>query len=366
MKALTLRLSERLGAVGQPDNFTLLRLCAALLVIYGHCFALALNPQAQLDVVGRLVGGTYTGSIGVEMFFFISGLFVTHSWLRKPDLMHFVRARALRLIPALACCLLLTVYVLGPLLTELPLASYFNDPRTSDYLKTNLKFGEMAYALPGVFLQTQQAGVVNGSLWSLPLELRCYVALAIAAVLGLGSKRWLSNLCLALLAIRFAGSWVRHEGVFEHEYQKLFPYFLLGAACAMNARWVPLHGGWLLLSLLATWLSHGTYLFHPLLGLSICYFCLWFGYCPRLPRVDRFGDLSYGSYLYGYPVQQTLVTLFPLWTPHLLFLPAVLVVLPIAAASWWLIERPALRLKGRPAAQQPRPELTIYSESARR
>lgn len=348
------RLSDRLGAIGQPDNFTLLRLLAAVLVIYGHCFALALNQQAQLDFVGRLLGGTYVGSIGVEMFFFISGLFVTYSWLRRPDLMHFVRARALRLLPALVCCLLLSVFVLGPLFTELPLASYLKDPQTRHYLKANLKLGEMAFQLPGVFLQAHHPGTpVNGSLWSLPLELRCYVALAIAAVLGLGSRRWLSNLCLALLAIRFAGSWVRHAGVFEHDYQKLFPYFLLGVACAINARWVPLHGGWLVLLVLTSWLSHGHYLFHPLLGLSICYFCLWFGYCPRVPQVDRFGDLSYGSYLYGYPVQQMLVTLFPLWTPHLLFLPTLLVVLPLAAASWWLVEKPALRLKGRAPRQQP-------------
>jgi peptidoglycan/LPS O-acetylase OafA/YrhL len=113
----------------ENNNFDLLRLIAACLVIVGHAYALVPDESSR-DLVLTWLNFDYSGSLAVKFFFFISGLVVTNSLLEKPSLGAFAQARLFRLMPAMIVCVLLTAFVLGPAVTSLPLAEYFSDRRT--------------------------------------------------------------------------------------------------------------------------------------------------------------------------------------------------------------------------------------------
>ena len=126
---------------GRDNNFNLIRIVAALVVLVTHSFAL----------VGESIGMTI-GLIAVDVFFIVSGFLVTASLLTRQSTIEFLWARALRIFPALLVMLLLTVFVLGPFFTSLPLSSYFSDRTTYDYLlKCSTLFTGVVYKLPGVF-----------------------------------------------------------------------------------------------------------------------------------------------------------------------------------------------------------------------
>src|SRR5690606_5827986 len=86
------------------DNFLLLRHVAALGVIYGHCYALANNPDASVDIIATLMPGYYAGSLAVFAFFAISGYLVTRSLIRRPGTVRYIRNRSLRIYPAYLVC----------------------------------------------------------------------------------------------------------------------------------------------------------------------------------------------------------------------------------------------------------------------
>lgn len=124
------------------DNLSIIRLIAAIVVIYGHAF-----PLTGAAAPGYLGSGIQT--IAVKVFFVISGMLITDSWLRDPNAYRYMQRRLLRIVPALAVLCIVTVFILGPIITALPKDEYFRDPQTFRYL-WNVLFYPI-YNLPGVF-----------------------------------------------------------------------------------------------------------------------------------------------------------------------------------------------------------------------
>ena len=165
-----MRLSELIG--DRNNNLNLVRITAALAVLVTHSFALTLGPKAEPL---RQHLGTTLGTIAVDVFFVASGFLVTISLAKRQSILEFVMARALRILPALFAMLLLSVAVLGPAFTALPLADYFADRRVATYLvKGATLVTGIEFELPGVFLRNPYPAVVNGSLWTLPWEVAMY------------------------------------------------------------------------------------------------------------------------------------------------------------------------------------------------
>ena len=163
----------------RSNNFDALRLLAALTVVVAHAWPLTgVSPSPML-------GGIKVFHLAVFVFFAISGYLITTSWQRAPRVRRFLAARVLRIFPALILVVVLTVLVIGPVATTLPLGEYFTSPQTWGYLVTVTLAA--AYQLPGVFDQNP-LDVVNGSLWTLGPEFACYLlVLTIGLVLlGLG------------------------------------------------------------------------------------------------------------------------------------------------------------------------------------
>ena len=152
--------------MGRENGFTALRLFAAVLVLFTHGYVLGRSsPDPVMVLTGLLPASTF----GVDMFFAISGFLICGSLRRQPDALHYLRNRFLRIFPALLVVCLLSVFVLGPWLTTAE--HYWSEPGTFAYLLNATIYGWQPF-LPGVFTQNGTA-VVNGSLWTLPMETTC-------------------------------------------------------------------------------------------------------------------------------------------------------------------------------------------------
>jgi peptidoglycan/LPS O-acetylase OafA/YrhL len=332
------------------DNFLLLRFIAAAMVMYGHSYGFCGMPNHG-DILARsgLGHGIYSGSIAVGMFFAISGFLVCGSYVKRADLEVFLRARALRILPAFVVCVLLCALVLGVLFTTLPLTAYWFEPGTRYYIWTNLQLGgTMVWNLPGVFVHNFLPNAVNGSLWTLPAEVRMYAWVAILGALGILGQRGLANLAFIALLV-FGILWPEHLPLVLHlSHVPLAGMFLAGAFFFVNRDSIPL-GTLPMFALLAVAVAaRHSFLFPYLYGAGMAYFCFWFAYVPNLHWYNRCGDYSYGVYLWGYPVQQAVsatigVPVHP-WVNLAISLP---IACALAAASWHLIEKPALRWKTR-------------------
>lgn len=338
-------LEQAMAASG--DNLLLLRLLAASAVIYGHSYAICGIPGAQ-DHISRLGYGLYSGSIAVQVFFAISGFLVTGAWLRRPDLAFFLRSRVLRIVPAYLACLAISALVLGTVLTELPRAQYLADPATWRYIWKNLAFSvEMVWTLPGVFVHNPLPNTVNGSLWTLVVEARVYVWLALFGLLGLLDRRERFFYAAALLAAALYAPFALPMMPMD-EFLRLGGFFLAGSAFYRFRDVIPFHGAIAPLLIVATVLARGSDWFMPLYGLGLCYGVFWFAYGPRfLLGFNRLGDYSYGVYLWGFPIQQVVAMLLPVPTPTRITLIALPCAIVAGVLSWHLIEKPMLRFKRR-------------------
>lgn len=322
------------------NNFNLMRLIAAWLVIYSHSWAI--TGSAGADAIGALTQTKSGGALAVDVFFLISGFLVAASFQRN-TLREFVLARALRIYPALIVCVLLSVCVLGPLLTTAP--DYWSDAKTWRYLWANASLWRAQFWLPGVF-DTLPRTAVNGSLWTLPIEGHLYVALTIAGLAGmLAPKRYLPAWALAITAA-CAFAYLRAP-LPEHLVNLLWvtTFFITGTLCWIYRQYIRLSIWPLLALLVAAAVLRGTWWFAVVYVPLLTYATFYIALVPKLPVIAK-TDLSYGLYLYGWPVQQ-LVLLAGATTVLTNTLAATLVALVCAALSWFLIERPALRWKRR-------------------
>jgi peptidoglycan/LPS O-acetylase OafA/YrhL len=332
---------------GQCNNFNLMRLVAAWMVIYGH--AHAVTGITGNDGIAWLTQLRGAGAVAVDMFFVISGFLIAAS-LEHNTVRGYLISRGLRILPALLVCLALTTFVLGPLLTTA--ADYWRLPMTWNYFLVNASLLLSRFQLPGVF-ESHPLDVVNGSLWTLPIEAKLYLLLMLAWWLGLFAPRRYTPLwALAMLA---GYALARHYWPLpDHaqKYAECTAFFITGTLLWVNRARIPLSGGVVLGLVVAFVALRGTSWSHlPYFGL-LAYGTLWLGLCVRLPMI-RHTDLSYGLYLYGWPAQQLAWMLPAGKTIAGNIAIATAIALACAALSWYVVERPALRLKKRFVARGP-------------
>jgi peptidoglycan/LPS O-acetylase OafA/YrhL len=293
--------------------------------------------------------GESIGDLAVDMFFVISGFLVARSFLTQKTIVGFIEARVLRVFPAAILCSALTVAALV-WLSAVPAADYFADPETRRFLFKNSLLWNVEYHLPGVFTNNAYAGAVNGSLWTLPIELRAYVFLTLLGVVGLLRFRHGTNLVLAIFVFLFlVPEWSSIVSRNEDNW-RLYLFFLVGAAFYVNRKYIPT-GVLPPVILLAIYAATATVpKLHALIFvILVSYLVLVVALARYYPNLDpgKVGDFSFGVYLYAFPVQPALIQLLP---PGLnawwLSLWASIVTLSSAAISWFLVEQRALKKKG--------------------
>jgi peptidoglycan/LPS O-acetylase OafA/YrhL len=336
-------------AHGRDNNFNLIRFLAATLVILSHSYSLT-----GLDDPLQKYGETL-GLLAVDVFFITSGFLVTGSLFQRKSVISFVTARILRIYPALIAAVLFCVFVIGTAYTRLPISLYFSDNGIYRFLFHNMTLlGKLEFNLPGVFENNPLKNAVNGSLWTLPVEVRLYASLTILSGFFYikkikQSERFIKYAILSCCAISTALFIYYYEfSCYTYGTLRCVSMFFIGAACwVLRHRIIISHTISLFLLALPPLFLWDIKVFFILLHLVTWYFVLYAAYAPDsfIRRFNLFGDYSYGLYIYAMPIQQSLAQSYSGINNVKMFLFSFLLTLFLAVISWHLIERPMLQKK---------------------
>lgn len=332
-------------ANGHPSGFDVMRLVLAAAVIVQHSVNVTMGQAAAVALFHS--GWRTLLEPVLPMFFALSGFLVAGSLFRCRSLIGFCGLRILRIVPALAVEVALSALLLGPLVTVLDMKSYVSADAFSAYFLNVVGF--IHYRLPGVFLHNPDPETVNRQLWTVPFELECYIVLAALTLVGLSWRRGWFIGGLAALSIGLAIAFLTGPATALEVTvpgRALILCFLWGVALFMVKERLPRS---LALAALAAaameaalWAPGGSYL----MAVPTAYLTVWLGLAnPPKPALLFRGDYSYGMYLYGYPVQQTLVHLWPGMPWFANALAALPIAFGLAQISWWGVETRALRLR---------------------
>lgn len=308
----------------RSNNFDLIRLGAAIAVVVSHSHPIGegigtTEPLEQLT-------GVSLGLVAVITFMAVSGYLVTASG-RQSSIGPFLRARVLRIYPALIAVVAV-------------LAIVGADPR----FLINATGFYVVDGMRGVFIDNPYPVAVNGSLWTLGYEIAMYVVVAVAVMLG--AVRIGPTLALWFPLVLIVGA-APANPIFY------LPLAFLSGAVVLLAR-VPLRWPLALAAVGALFAGAVLDTFLMVMATAGAYLVIWAAHAPPLIRLRW--DISYGTYIWAFPVQQLVaMTLGPMpwWSNAAIALPGIIV---LAATSWILVERPALALKD---GRQPVRRLTL-------
>jgi peptidoglycan/LPS O-acetylase OafA/YrhL len=332
----------------RQNNFDFLRLVFAMFVVITHSYFFC--GIADSDFLSQLTHGQTTFSyIGVRGFFIISGYLIFLSMQRSSTWQSYYWKRFLRLFPGLAVMLLLTV-LLGIFVYNGSLKSYLLNKTMWTYLPNNLSLYNLQFGISGVL----NGSAINGSLWTIRYEFSLYVLISL--LFFVRNRRMLPRHLLivtfvVLMFVKFflfktPQSWGYEIG--NSNSLNLALFFISGSILAavevekfkFKSLLLIVSGVILALSSYFSLFSISQFIFFPiiiiLIGISST------RYIHSLS--NKFGDFSYGIYIYSYPLQKVLVHFFIL---NYIQLTGITFILSIALGylSWNLVEKRALRFK---------------------
>ena len=329
------------------NNFGVLRLALALAVVFSHAFSVATGSIAAAPLA-RSTGFTL-GEHAVNAFFAISGFLVMMSYERR-GWRDYSMARLLRIAPGLVAATLVVALLIGGGMTRLDLSAYLVDPQLWRFIQGTLTTFKSAAALPGVF-ENNPLTFPMGTVWTLKYETMCYLGVLVAGLVGLTRRRdlVLGVWVLLVLAVIMREVVAPHGSKGLETALRLLLIFLTGGLIYLWRERVPLSLLGLGVALVGIALLSSTPLYKAALYLGTAWGALILALAPALTgrSTEPPADLSYGVYLYGWPVQQVLHALFPAAATLAMLGPVVAVTVVIAILSWYAVEKPALGLNRR-------------------
>jgi peptidoglycan/LPS O-acetylase OafA/YrhL len=339
---------------GRDNNFNLIRIIAALAVLVTHSFALTTGKASAEPFQNQL--GMTLGSIAVDIFFITSGFLVTASLLSRKSTTDFIISRALRIYPALLVMQLLTIFALGPYFTSLALPEFLTSKITLNYfLRDSTLLLGVVHELPGVFQNNPYKIVVNGSLWTMPSEVRLYIILIFFwFILRLfKEKRMIAFKSLVLACFFLSGVFIFIDHFYLHKniyFIKLFFVFFTGASFYILRNFIYFSKilFWTLFCTLCVSAIDEIF-FYVIYHLVLAYLLFYLAYMPSgiIRKYNKLGDYSYGLYIYAWPIQQSLVALIPEISIAAMIGLASFFTICMSVLSWHLLEKRVLDSKTR-------------------
>ncbi|MCA7902846.1 acyltransferase [Burkholderia cepacia] len=333
------------------NNLDLIRLLAAIGVMFGHSFYIQ-PAQGRHEPIARLIGIEYSGSLAVYTFFLISGMLVTNSFIRQQSTFRFAAHRIARVFPGLIVCVFISAYALYPMFSNLTVSEVIASKDSAQYFARGITFyPDILYTLPHIFENAPLKNSVNGSLWTIPVELKCYLIVLLAGCIGLLRSKFSSTVFIATCGA-FLG-WMIFNGSpysFLHDYVTKAPdysfypvvFFLIGMLLYSMRETITIDGrlGIALIALYALFA-------HSMVGSVLFYVAFVYGVLciaadTRISALRPKSDYSYGVYLWAFPIQQIFASLYPKMDNLLGLMLSIPVTLVMAALSWHLIERPCI------------------------
>lgn len=339
--------------IRQSNNFNLIRFVLAALVLLSHASELIYGNRSH-EVLTRVFGTISFGELAVDGFFLLSGYLIVQSWIRSPKILDFFKKRVFRIYPGFIIACFISAFLVGPLGSSA--LDYFSQFNTFKFLiKTFLL---QLPDIPPVFAGTPYPRV-NDSLWTIPYEFRCYMLVALFGGFGFFRKRhfWLILIAIALFLFLIPTNLSRIN-ILKFQYLlgdpidlcRFLTFFGVGGAFYLFQSHIPLKTNWALVSaLLLTFCMFRINLVKLALPIFGGYLLFWFAFVqiPFLKSLNSIPDISYGVYLYGWPVQKLLIWYFPSFSPWILFLTSLMLACICGLMSWTFVERPCLELIGR-------------------
>ncbi|GAB3412947.1 acyltransferase [Massilia agilis] len=361
------------------NGFNLVRLVCALLVVVFHGYQLNTLRAASDPATLWLQPAADLGSLAVGVFFLVSGIFITQSWMRDPHPGRYALRRVARIVPGLFACLLVTTVAACAFFSDQGLATLLG-PAPWRFIFGNTALHELRYIIPPEELRIP--GVLggqdlNGPLWTLYWEGRMYVMVALvglAAALPLAT--WMRACALFLLLAANVFPDVAAGYVWEVRLWSMFLAGMLLQTVAGSLRVGPLQVACAFALLALNWTRFGALTPSPLtwfgIALAAGALALWAGSARvrHIGHIQRH-DYSYGVYIYHWPVLLMLRAALPPTGALRLTALAMIVTLALAVLSWHWVEAPALRAarrwlrRARPAvANTPSAQSPLAGEAA--
>ena len=339
------------------------RLTLAMGVILWHSWPVA-GRQVSFAPAHQLLRDAW-----VDGFFAVSGFLITWSWFRHPRVRDYFLARGLRILPGLWICLIVTAVVIAPISVAIKGGSAVKllvSRATVEYVFENSAILLFKQDIGGTPSGVPVPGIWDGPVWTLSWEVLCYIAIAGLGLAGLLRRRWFipTALVLAVLWSQLLPPWSVFADVIEAQRRiedpataallvqaiaaRFLVMFLAGAFLykfrnAFPARW-SLVALSVVIVLAASFLPN----YRLVAAIPLAYAIIASGALIHSKRLRLRTDLSYGVYIYAWPVQQFLVICgLGILNPFVFALVSAAGTLPLAALSWFLVEKPAISLKSR-------------------
>ena len=331
------------------NNFNFLRLVGACCVIFSHSYDVV--GRSNEEPIGNISNGTLEASaIGLAIFFFVSGYFVTKSALTSTSILNFVKKRVLRIYPALIVCTLISVFIAAPLLSSLPVRDYFTNIATGKYL-LNITGLIIRMELPGVFQSSAyHVHAFNASLWSISIEITLYISILILSIFSFGNRKKIFTIAASIILISLFSILFFYSSIdftIKRNINLTCVFFLgsLAFTASLNKKAI-------LYALITTITAGLLFSITSLKSNAECLLliilsCLVYlaGMSKRV-KIRLSTDISYGLYIFAFPIQQWLFsTVHFNNNPLLNFSLALIVTGFVGYLSWRFIEQPFMQFK---------------------
>jgi peptidoglycan/LPS O-acetylase OafA/YrhL len=342
------------------NNFDLLRMVFASMVVLYHCHDLSLNPSYFW------IPYVTSSRLAVEGFFAMSGCLIVGSYDRSPALGSYLEKRARRLLPAYWAALLFTL-ILALLMSRLSVPVLLRSTSTYAYILANLTFLNFLHpVLPGLFVHNPVLPAVNGALWTIKVEVMFYLLVPAIVACGrrFGHCQTLSGIFVLSVGYRVIFSQLHHPSMALQLPGQLC-FFVIGSLTYHYYPWFRRRRHWMwtvalvsyLLSLYLGWIAFRA------IGVGLGVMCLGL-LLPCLRGPTKYGDFSYGTYVFHFPVIQAfisrgIVNAVPFVALGLICLTTGC----LAIASWFLVERPWLHPAPRKQPGRPLQSLEWFEAS---
>lgn len=303
------------------NNFNAIRIAMALLVVWSHSFALYFGSE-RAEPISFLTSGVFNaGNLAVLVFFMVSGFLITQSFERSSSPWSYLKKRVARIHPGYLVAMGLCAFVLVPLYA----GSRYSLGSVGKTIVLNLLL--QGYSANGAPFVHNPSHTLNGSLWSIPYEFWCYLGVLAIGVGGLLKANRRILLLTFTIILMLLHSWVEFSGKqpgwhligaiigWPYEWFIVLPCFLAGSLTYLYRDLIPRRGAWVLFGvLLLVGSSHLPVTMHDraainaiLFPLVISYTTFYIAFSEHTWEGARYGDFSYGTYLYAFPIQQLLL-----------------------------------------------------------
>lgn len=338
---------------GHANNFDALRFLFASLVVFSHSYPLGEGHEHR-EPLWKLTGQTTLGGLSVHCFFIISGFLIAASWDRRKTVGQFLRKRMLRIYPGFIAANVIGVFLVAP---------FAADPTMADVRISLQQFAWdcltlQGTQLPDTLFPQNHLHAVNGSIWSISYEFWCYIGVMILGLVPLFHRRgFLPGLFVASLVVAFIFPTFHLEWIgggvlgrifgYPFFWAKLLPNYLAGVIAWRYREKIVVSDHVAMLAAIALTLSvpvaNSWSVMFPFCGTYLVLWAAFHSSC-KFHGFAKYGDFSYGMYLYAFPIQQLLVmSNSGDMDPYALFALAWPLSMLAGMLSWYIVERPFLR-----------------------